>query len=117
MDLSLIDQTGLQRYYAGPYNLEGDNYEDQIWFREVVVRGVNVSEVFMGHRRLPHFVISIRKELEKNFTRIFLKLFVTVMILTYSFPAGIQDNSGDINIKNWFSWIKLIMFYSGSIFS
>jgi signal transduction histidine kinase len=62
VDLGLIGPDGVQHHYAGPYNLEGDRYEDQGWFREVVVRGHHVSEVFMGHRQLPHFVIAVRRD-------------------------------------------------------
>jgi len=62
VDLGLIDSLGNQTYYAGPYDLKGKNYKDQPWFSEVLVRGEYVSDVFMGHRNLPHFVIAIRHE-------------------------------------------------------
>jgi two-component system NtrC family sensor kinase len=63
VDLGLVDADGDQRYYVGPYNLQGVNYADQTWFREVTVRGVHVSEVFLGYRQFPHFVIAVRREL------------------------------------------------------
>jgi len=62
VDLGLIGPEGVQNHYAGPYNLAGNRYEDQEWFREVTVRGVYVSDVFMGHRQLPHFVIAVRRD-------------------------------------------------------
>jgi len=62
VDLGLIGPNGVQDHYAGPYNLQGNRYEDQEWFREVAVRGVYVSDVFMGHRQLPHFVIAVRRD-------------------------------------------------------
>ena len=59
IDLGVIDSKGKQVSYSGPYSLEGKNYKDQDWFHEVCLRGVYVSEVFMGYRGFPHFVIAI----------------------------------------------------------
>jgi signal transduction histidine kinase len=63
MDLGLIDSDGLQRNYIGPYELEGKNYKDQAWFTEVVERGDYISDVFMGYRKIPHFVIAVKRDL------------------------------------------------------
>ena len=62
VDLGLIDASGLQVSYVGPYQLMGKNYMDHDWFAEVVVRGTHVSDVFMGYRKFPHFVIAVRHE-------------------------------------------------------
>ncbi len=62
VDLGLIDAEGNQFFYVGPYHLEGVNYQDQQWFHEVQLRSVYVSEVFMGHRNFPHFVIAVKHE-------------------------------------------------------
>jgi two-component system NtrC family sensor kinase len=62
VDLGLIDASGLQRSYSGPYELKGKNYKDQDWFQEVQLRGVYVSDVFLGYRKFPHFVIAIRRD-------------------------------------------------------
>jgi len=62
VDLGLIDSTGKQVSYVGPYELLGKNYRDQDWFNEVNIRGVYVSDVFMGYRNLPHFVIAVKYE-------------------------------------------------------
>lgn len=63
IDLGVIDEEGIQLSYIGPYELEGVNYEESTWFHEVTLRGVHVSDVFMGHRNFPHFVIAIRQDL------------------------------------------------------
>ncbi len=63
VDLGVIDSSGKQRAYAGPYNLEGIDYRDQEWFKDVANIGVNVSDVFMGFRRTPHIVIAVRHHL------------------------------------------------------
>ncbi|MFP3870740.1 MAG: ATP-binding protein [Syntrophobacteria bacterium] len=60
VDLGLIDSSGKQRTYTGPYGLGGRNYSDQSWFREVQLRGVHISDVFLGYRKFPHFVIAIK---------------------------------------------------------
>ncbi len=66
VDLGVIDADGIQRTYVGPYELKGKNYEDQSWFHEVRLRGIYVSEVFMGYRDFPHFVIAVMHEMEKG---------------------------------------------------
>src|SRR5271157_1655519 len=63
VDLGIIDAKGIQRSYAGPYQLEGKDYSGQDWFNEATVRGVYVSEVFMGYRKIPHFAIAVRREI------------------------------------------------------
>jgi signal transduction histidine kinase len=62
VDLGLIDDTGEQLCYSGPYQLEGRDYSDQDWFHEVARRGTYTSDVFLGFRELPHFVIASRHE-------------------------------------------------------
>nr|MBN2277960.1 two-component sensor histidine kinase [candidate division Zixibacteria bacterium] len=62
VDIGLIESNGDQNYYVGPYDLRGKKYKDQQWFNEVLVRGVYVSDVFLGHRNLPHFIIAFKHE-------------------------------------------------------
>ena len=62
VDLGIIDAGGYQRSYVGPYELKGKDYKDQGWFHEVSLRGLYVSNVFMGYRNFPHFVIAVRNE-------------------------------------------------------
>jgi len=62
-DIGVIDAIGQQVAYIGPYPLEGKNYSDQDWFKEVVERGIYVSDVFLGFRNEPHLVIAISYEL------------------------------------------------------
>jgi two-component system NtrC family sensor kinase len=64
VDLGLIDSAGRQAYYSGPYDLKNREYKDQGWFHEVVLRGSHVSDVFMGYRNFPHFVIAFKHEKE-----------------------------------------------------
>jgi len=61
IDLGLIDSKGNQSFYNGPYNLKGENYKDQSWFYEVSMRGVYISDIFLGHRKFPHFIIAYKR--------------------------------------------------------
>ena len=62
VDLGLIDSSGLQVSYVGPYQLKGKRYSDHDWFHEVAVRGTHISDVFMGYRKFPHFVIAVQSQ-------------------------------------------------------
>jgi two-component system NtrC family sensor kinase len=66
VDIGVIDSDGIMRTYAGPYDLKGKNYRDQDWFSKIMVRDVYVSDIFLGHRKLPHFVIAIKRENEQG---------------------------------------------------
>jgi len=59
VDLGVFDADGVLVAYEGPYELEGKVYSDAEWFRRVVERGTFISDVFLGYRESPHFVIAI----------------------------------------------------------
>lgn len=63
-DLGLIDASGKQLCYTGPYDLKGRDYHDQDWFYRVSRRGVFVSDAFLGYRHSPHFAIATKHERE-----------------------------------------------------
>jgi two-component system NtrC family sensor kinase len=62
IDLGLIDDTGNHVAYVGPYNLRGLNFYQQPWFVEVESKGVHISDVFMGFRKVPHIIIAVRRQ-------------------------------------------------------
>jgi two-component system NtrC family sensor kinase len=64
-DLGVFNQDGLHVAYQGPYPLTGKMYPETAWFREVMRQGVYISDIFMGYRKTPHFVIAIARR-EKN---------------------------------------------------
>ncbi len=64
VDVGLINPEGVQISYAGPYELEGREYQSYPWYQEVKRRGAYVSDVFLGYRDFPHFVIGIHRETE-----------------------------------------------------
>jgi len=61
VDLGVINNAGQQLAYVGPYDLKGRNYYQQSWFGEVMSKGVYISDVYMGYRKLPHFIIAVRR--------------------------------------------------------
>jgi len=61
VDLGVIDRNGQQLAYVGPYDLKGKNYFDQPWFEQVMSKGVYISDVYLGFRKLPHFIIAVRR--------------------------------------------------------
>ncbi len=62
VDLGVISSNGIQTTYVGPYDLREKNYQGQGWFHEVLLRGMYVSDVFLGYRNYPHFVIAFRRQ-------------------------------------------------------
>jgi two-component system, NtrC family, sensor kinase len=63
MDLGIIEGGGLQKTYVGPFGLQNKDYHTQPWFQQVIGRGVYISDVFLGYRRVPHLVIAVKQSL------------------------------------------------------
>lgn len=62
IDLGLIDSLGRHITYVGPYKLLDVNYSSQPWFDDVNSKGLNISDIFMGYRQIPHFIIALKRE-------------------------------------------------------
>ena len=62
-DLGVIDSNGIQRTYVGSNQLEGADYNNQPWFREVLKRGVYISELILGFRNEPHLDFAVKRNL------------------------------------------------------
>ncbi|EPR37451.1 integral membrane sensor signal transduction histidine kinase [Desulfovibrio sp. X2] len=60
VDLGLIGSGGVQVTYAGPYSLKGRDYTDQPWFNEVQFKGRYISDIFLGFRKFPHFIVAVQ---------------------------------------------------------
>lgn len=60
-DLGIIDSSGEHIAYVGPYDLRDKNYASAPWFRETLARGFYISDVFLGFRNFPHFIIACRQ--------------------------------------------------------
>lgn len=69
VDLGLFDPDGLQVSYAGPHpSLLGKSYRNEHWF--VGLHGSQkdhfVSDVYLGFRNKPHFIIAVRHAVKKT---------------------------------------------------
>ena len=62
VDLGVFNEEGIHVTYQGPYKLIGRNYGDEDWFKEVMKQGYYISDIFLGYRRVPHFIIAITRE-------------------------------------------------------
>jgi two-component system NtrC family sensor kinase len=60
MDLGLINEQGKHVAYVGPYDLWDFDYSVTLWFKELMPKGVYISDMFMGYRKTPHFIIAVR---------------------------------------------------------
>lgn len=60
-DLGVIDGDGRHLAYIGPYDLMDKNYSGAFWFREVMKKGIYISDMFMGFRKVPHFIIAVTR--------------------------------------------------------
>lgn len=61
VDLGIINEQGQQVAYAGPFKLEKARYADADWFQKALASPYFTSDVFLGLRRSPHFIIAVRK--------------------------------------------------------
>lgn len=61
IDIGVIDSQGNHLAYVGPHydKLKSVNYSQEEWFQAVLTTGVYISDVFMGFRRAPHFIIAV----------------------------------------------------------
>jgi two-component system, NtrC family, sensor kinase len=66
VDLGVINAGGEQIAYAGPFKLAQANYADAEWFRQAMQRKYFISDVFLGLRGLPHFIVAVRNSYQDN---------------------------------------------------
>ncbi|MBQ7608457.1 MAG: two-component sensor histidine kinase [Desulfovibrionaceae bacterium] len=68
VDIGIIGMDGQHVAYVGPFDLKNANYANTEWFNEVQHKGIVVTDVFLGFRKSPHFIIAVlRHEGEKSF--------------------------------------------------
>ena len=66
-DMGIIDDQGRHRAYVGPYDLLSKNYKETPWFKAIEQREFYVSDVFMGFRQDPHFIIAVKQMTNEGF--------------------------------------------------
>ncbi|MBF0099634.1 MAG: GHKL domain-containing protein [Desulfobacterales bacterium] len=80
VDLGVVDDSGVQVAYAGPYKLLQANYHDADWFKKAIESPYYISDVFLGLRGQPHFIITVRQE---NFGKYWI-LRATIDFVTFN---------------------------------
>jgi signal transduction histidine kinase len=63
IDLGVIDGSGKQISHTGSHHMGGLDFNQQPWFREVLNRGVYISEVVTGQLNEPHVDFAVKREL------------------------------------------------------
>lgn len=67
VDLGVINAGGEQIAYAGPFKLAKADYSDAEWFRQAIQSEYYISDVFLGLRGLPHFIVAVRNGRQGNY--------------------------------------------------
>lgn len=80
VDLGCVDSQGEQLAYAGPFHLAMANYRDAEWFKEASKKPYFISDVFLGLRGLPHFIVAVQIKQGNSF----LILRSTIDFLTFT---------------------------------
>ena len=61
VDLGLVSDQGIQIAYAGPFELRRALYSEADWFKKAMQSQVFISDVFMGLRGMPHFIVAVKR--------------------------------------------------------
>ena len=115
VDLGVIDDTGEHTAYAGPYHLGGINYGKEEWFHNVMLKGHYISDVFMGFRNFPHFIIAVmRREGEKVWI---LRATIDSDIFTNLVRSMLAGRNGDAYLVNETNMLQTPSRSNGSVLS
>jgi two-component system NtrC family sensor kinase len=66
VDLGVVDAQGIQIAYVGPFKLDKAQYSDADWYKKASNSDYFISDVFLGLRGLPHFIIAVRENWAGN---------------------------------------------------
>ncbi|MEW6672260.1 MAG: ATP-binding protein [Thermodesulfobacteriota bacterium] len=112
-DLGIIDSRGKHLKYIGPYDLMDKNYSDTFWFKHVMEEDLFISDMFMGFRKVPHFIIAVTR-LEKG-----EKWILRATIDTEVFRSLVENvrigNTGEVYLLNAKGIFQTSPRYSGKI--
>ncbi|HEY9072972.1 MAG TPA: cache domain-containing protein, partial [Desulfobaccales bacterium] len=115
LDLGVIDQEGHHLAYVGPYYhlLKPVNYKNEGWFQAVLSTGVYISDVSMGFRQVPHFIIAVLVR-EENQSWI-LRATIDSNIIDNLVRAAWIGKKGDAFIINHENILQTSPRFSGKI--
>lgn len=84
VDIGIFDDKGTHIAYRGPYELKGKVYVDTDWFKNTLKEGYYISDIFLGFRQVPHFVIALLRD-EGH-----IKWVIRATIDTYKFNSLVE---------------------------
>ena len=115
IDIGIIDQEGNHLAYIGPYpELKEVNYKKEDWFQSAMSGGVYISDVFLGYRKFPHFIIAIMsREGDKSWI---LRATINSDIIDNIVRAAQIGKKGDAFIINKRNILQTAPRFSGDLF-
>jgi two-component system NtrC family sensor kinase len=101
VDIGIIESNGIQRVYAGPFNLTGKDYSSHDWYLKALSKGYYVSDVFSGYRNIPHFAIAVKKNIPSKGSFCILRATIDLDSLTNRIQAmGLKGSEDAFLINN-----------------
>ena len=116
LDLGVIDDEGNHVAYVGPYHekLKSVNYHNETWFQAAMSYGVHISDVFLGFRKIPHFIIAVTGA-DKN-RRWILRATINSEIIDNIIHQSQVGKRGDAFIINRANVLQTTPRFSGKLF-
>ncbi|NSW84853.1 MAG: ATP-binding protein [Syntrophobacteraceae bacterium] len=112
-DIGVIDDRGRHVSYVGPYDLMDKDYSETFWFKRVMERGVYISDMFMGYRSVPHFIIAVLRSDENQ------KWILRATVYTDYMRSLVEDvkigETGEVYLLNKEGVFQTAPRYSGKI--
>ncbi|MCE5336292.1 MAG: two-component sensor histidine kinase [Desulfobacteraceae bacterium] len=97
-DLGVQNDQGKHLAYVGPFDLMDKDYSGTFWFRELMERGVYISDMFLGYRGIPHIIVGVTWPEEDR------KWILRATLFTDPFRALVEDvkmgKTGEIYLVN-----------------
>ncbi|MFA4915305.1 MAG: ATP-binding protein [Syntrophales bacterium] len=62
VDMGLVNDQGVQVAYAGTFKLGHAVYSEADWFKKAMASQYFISDVFLGLRGLPHFIVATKED-------------------------------------------------------
>jgi two-component system, NtrC family, sensor kinase len=115
IDVGVIDQDGNHLAYVGPHyeKLKAVNYANEDWFSAAMSSGLYVSDVFLGFRKIPHFIIAVtRVEGDKSWI---LRATINSDIIDSIVRAGQLGRRGDGFVVNRHNILQTPPRFSGQV--
>lgn len=103
VDLHVINASGKQIAYVGPYRskIRNKNYQEQPWFKDVLITGRHISDIYTGYRDVPHFVVAVTDPLKTYVLRATINSDIFNSLLLRA-QLGINGDAYIINSRSEF---------------